>query len=416
MGWARGSAAATALLLVATTGCVSRDATPSLSTQAVAASSTTTTTKPKSTTTTTKPKSPAEGVLVKPGSSIQGAVDSHPAGTTFVLGSGVHRRQTVVPKAKNVFVGEPGAVMDGEGVADYAFLGKGADDVVIRGLVIERYATPLRDGTIMSKGGSQDWVVEDNEIRYNDAIGIKATSGWRILDNYIHHNQQLGLGGSGSNILVQGNEIAYTNWEGLVHRRIGGGGSKWVHTTNLVVRNNYSHDNRGAGLHTDGNNLNTLYEGNRVVNNGFAGIKHEVSCDAVIRNNVAEGNGFGNDAWIAGAGILVMNSPNVEVYGNTVRNNNDGIGGIHADRDDKVERCPLDLRNFNVHHNTIVMQVGHTGIVSNTGSSAVYNSWNNRFDYNTYTLGSKNQYYKWDGTLTTKEWKQTGQDPNSTWK
>jgi parallel beta-helix repeat protein len=190
-----------------------------------------------------------------------------------------------------------------------------------------------------------------------------------------------------------------------------------VHSKNLVVRDNYSHDNQGPGLWTDGNNVNTLYEGNRVENNTGPGIKHEVSCDAVIRNNTVIGNGFRADAWVDGAGILVMNSPNVEVYGNVVRNNNDGIAGIHSTRSHSVDRrCEIDLKNFWVHDNTIEMKVGHTGVVWNVDQDLVKGPWNNRFDRNTYILGSGDKYYRWGPGITTAQWKAAGQDPNSTWK
>jgi parallel beta-helix repeat protein len=186
-----------------------------------------------------------------------------------------------------------------------------------------------------------------------------------------------------------------------------------------VVRNNYVHDNEGPGLWTDINNISTLYEGNRVTDNYGPGISHEISYDAVIRNNVVEGNGFGWTGWVDGAGILVANSPNVEIYGNTVRYNNDGIAGIHSIRDQvDAKYGPWELKNLWVHDNTIVMNVGQTGVVRQGGCvDAVWSpAWNNRFDYNTYTLGSGDEYYAWDPWYTTTaRWRSFSQDPNSIW-
>jgi parallel beta-helix repeat protein len=171
-------------------------------------------------------------------------------------------------------------------------------------------------------------------------------------------------------------------------------------------------------LWTDGHNLNVVYEGNRVVNNAGPGIKHEVSCDAVIRNNTVTGNGFSRTAWVDGAGILVLNSPNVEVFGNVVRNNNDGIAGIHSTRSHSTDGvCKIQLRDFWVHDNTIEMKVGHTGVVMNVDHDLVKGAWNNRFDRNTYILGSGDKYYRWgDSAISIDEWLAAGQDPNSTWK
>jgi len=362
----------------------------------------------------------AGAVAVAPGQSIQAAVDSHGAGTTFLIKAGVHRGQHVVPKDGDVFVGESGAVLSGEGSVQYAFSGMGADNVRIQGLVIERYVSPLQTGAIryVSGQGSQGWVIEGNEVRSNKGIGIQAGPLWQVLGNNVHHNGQLGMSGSGGEILVRGNEIAFNNTDGN-DPYWEAGGTKFVFTSQLVLRDNYVHDNKGPGLWCDINNIDVVYENNRVVNNAGPGIFHEVSYAAVIRNNVVEGNGFGFTGWIDGAGILVSDSPNVEVYGNTVRGNNDGIAAKQVSRPDAAvaNHGAWELRNLWVHDNVISMNVGHSGIVSNTGNGEVYSSWGNRFDKNTYTLGGNAKYYQWGGNeLSASQWKQAGQDPNGTWK
>ncbi len=355
-------------------------------------------------------------VTLFPGDSIQAAVDIYPEGTTFLIQAGVHRRQQVIPKNDDIFLGEPGAVLTGEDVAPYAFTGS-AVRVTIRGLVIEHYNPPLSEAPIASTSAGF-WVVENNEVRHNSHIGIEAGPHWVIRNNYIHHNGQLGMSGAGDGILVESNEIAFNNtaafdshWEA--------GGTKFVYTTNLVVRDNYVHENKGPGLWTDINNIYTLYEGNRVFDNFGPGIDHEISYQAVIRNNVVEGNGFGWTGWVDGAGILVANSPNVEVYGNQVRHNNDGIAGIHSIRDQAdANHGPWELKNLWVHDNVIVMTAGHTGIVRESSSDDPVWSpeWNNRFDYNTYTLGAGDNYYTWDPwIITTNQWRIFGQDAHSTW-
>jgi putative cell wall-binding protein len=53
------------------------------------------------------------GVRVEVGQSLQGVVDAHPPGTHFVIASGVHRLQSVVPRSGDRFTGEPGAVLNG---------------------------------------------------------------------------------------------------------------------------------------------------------------------------------------------------------------------------------------------------------------------------------------------------------------
>lgn len=55
----------------------------------------------------------ATTVAVPIGSDLQGLVNTNPPGTTFLIASGVHREQQVVPKDGNVFLGEDGAVLSG---------------------------------------------------------------------------------------------------------------------------------------------------------------------------------------------------------------------------------------------------------------------------------------------------------------
>jgi len=286
--------------------------------------------------------------------------------------------------------------------------------VTVQGLVIEGYVPPLQRGVVR---GARGWLVQGNEIRQNSGVGIAAGPGWQVRDNYVHHQGQLGMSASGDNILVEGNEIAFNNtdnidpyWEA--------GGTKFVYTVNLVVRGNHVHDNKGPGLWTDINNIHTLYESNRVTDNFGPGIFHEISYDAVIRNNLVEGNGFGYPDWIDGAGILVSNSPNVEISGNTVRYNNDGIAGKQVARADSAvaKYGSWELRNLWVHDNLVVMNTGQTGIVRSTQDPVWTPDWNNRFDYNTYTLGTGTSYYTWSFSLgNTGQWIAAGQDTHGTW-
>lgn len=60
------------------------------------------------------------GVRIGVGQNIQQVIESHPAGTRFVIGAGVHRGQSIVPRTGDVFIGEPGAVLNGAMVLDPA--------------------------------------------------------------------------------------------------------------------------------------------------------------------------------------------------------------------------------------------------------------------------------------------------------
>lgn len=351
-----------------------------------------------------------------PGESIQAAVNASPTGTTFTIAAGTHRRQSVIPKTGMTFVGEPGAVLDGELITAYAFNGRSqAARVTIRGLKITRYAPPKQDGAILGQDGkwkTQDWVVEDCEISYNQlagggGAGIKLGHGMTVRDNFLHHNDQYGISGAADGVLVVGNEISFNNWRNL-HRFPLAGGTKFVSTTGLVVRDNYVHDNHGSGIWTDIDNVGALIEGNRIERNLRQGVMHEIGGPIVIRNNVIRNNGLdpGLGNWLYGAGIMIAHSNGAEVYGNVVDGNFNGIVGIQQDRDDH------QLRDMWVHDNTIKMKRGYTGVGGGTTRFDPYKA-NNRFDRNTYELEGTKRYFKWKGgTLTDPQWRAVPQDRN----
>jgi parallel beta-helix repeat protein len=355
----------------------------------------------------------ATGVVVLPGMDIQSLVSSHPAGTVFVIKSGVHRGQRVVPKDGMVFVGEPGAILDGERVVDRAFSG-GASNVTLQGLIIENYVPGAQQSAVGQAGNN--WVVRDNEIRLISGIGLHAGqgSGWLVEGNYIHHNGQLGVASQGRNMVFVGNTIAFNNTEGYDPRWEAGGG-KFLHTTGLVLRDNHVHDNKGPGLWTDSNNVGCLYEGNLVERNTREGIFHEISYDCVIRNNTVRDNHK--------TGIWIAASSNVEVVGNVVTNNLEG--GISGSQDPRGSGSlgPYEIRNLNVHHNTITqLKVpsdsfwGWSGIQQQVNDPSIFISKGNLFHDNKWVIAAGiAKPFKWaDQRVTWDQWRTYGHDTNGT--
>ena len=106
----------------------------------------------------------------------------------------------------------------------FAF-GGNAQNVTVQNLVIEKYDPPIQDGAIQ---GGQGWTIQDNEVRLNYAVGIIVRDSSKIIGNYVHDNGQMGLGGSGDNILVQGNEIAKNGYWSGIDVLWEGGGFKYV--------------------------------------------------------------------------------------------------------------------------------------------------------------------------------------------
>ena len=290
----------------------------------------------------------------------------------------------------------------------YAFSGP-ARSVTIRGLTVEKYADVAGDGAIGGRAANgrqiAGWVVQDNVIKFNHGMGVRVGDGMQVLSNKIINNGQMGLGGSGDNILVAGNEIAYNNYAGYKYGWEAGG-CKFTFTKGLVVRDNFSHNNKGPGLWTDIENHDALYEHNRTTANQEAGILHEISYHAVIRDNTIEKDGFdgpGKDSPWHGGGLVITGSANVEVYGNTVTDCMNGIVGLQPDRKN-ASGDAYSLRDLYVHNNVITQDTGTAAgiLASRAFGNAVFASWGNRFSDNTFHLAnSQGKYFEWNNASET---------------
>jgi parallel beta-helix repeat protein len=290
-------------------------------------------------------------------------------------------------------------------VASQLFAG-GAQDVVVRNLVVEKFGSRLQRGAV-EPGGAAGWQVRNCEFRLNHGGGVGVDNGGRLADSSVHDNGQLGTGGNGAGAVFEHNEIARNNRLG-VDPEWEAGGTKWAFTNGLVVRGNWVHDNLGNGLWTDLDNVDTLYEDNLVERNEGAGLLHEVSFKATIRNNVLANNG--------GHGIFVMDSSDVEAYENRVAwNRGGGIGG----RQDKRVGGPeqWSLSRLWVHDNDVTMTSGTTGLYDWVGDGRVFDQ-DNRFDRNAYTTPSSPvAWWEWQGErIGAGRWKRYGQDVHGTFR
>jgi hypothetical protein len=289
------------------------------------------------------------------------------------------------------------------GMQQYAFYGS-ATGVQISNLTVEKYATYAQNGAIGGNSSCTGWVVNNVESRWNHGRGISLGSGSTISNSFIHHNGQLGISLYGTNSQALNNEIAWNNYAGFSAGWEAGGSKFWA-TTNLVVRSNYVHDNKGAGLWTDTNNVDTLYDSNTVINNLNDGIKHEVSYSAVIRNNIAKGNGNTSTTWLWNAQIEVQNSSDVEVYGNKVEVPSGGGNGIALINQNRGAGTlgPWVAANNYVHDNNVTHlgNNGASGLVDDTGGGAAVG---NRFDTDHYSVPSGDggkRHWQW---LTGMDW------------
>ena len=298
-------------------------------------------------------------------------------------------------------------------VLPYAFSGSGVNNITIQGIIIEKYATPANQGAVNGQGTS-GWLVQNNELRSNHGAGVRLGNSMQVLNNKINSNGLEGVNSANiSHSLVEGNEIAYNN-TAHYHPYWQGGATKFGSSSYITVRGNNVHHNFGKGIWADINCIYLTIENNTVTDNDHQGIQQEIGYDAIIRNNDVERNGFGNPGVLAGSGINVVSSPNVEIYGNRVVANMNGIVGRQYAKGSGTYG-PHEINNLYVHDNTIVMTSGQTGLLEWVNDTTYYTKRNNRFVHNTYYLNGLALPFWWaDTTRTAAEWKKYGQDVTGT--
>jgi Right handed beta helix region len=310
-------------------------------------------------------------------------------------------------------------------VAAFAFESM-ASSVLIRNVIIEKYASVAQKGAIQAQD-AVGWVVENCEVRLNSGAGIAAGTGSRIRGCNIHHNGQIGVTGAGRDVLVEYNQIWANNIRGF-SSGWEAGGVKLALADGVVFRGNHVRDNFGPGLWCDINCRNVLYESNVVERNHSDGIFHEISFNAVIRNNVVRHNGIANKRWFWGDDILIAASQDVEVYGNTLTVSPGSCGIVLIDQSRPFEGGygrtegggNYKTRNNKIHDNEMTFEGaacagGASDAKPGDDNFTIITDGNNLFDGNVYrvprTSGAPrfvwgHSIFDWDG------FRANGMEPN----
>jgi parallel beta-helix repeat protein len=319
------------------------------------------------------------GVAIGTEDDAQRVVDVHRAGTTYIVEAGIHLRNfSVRPKSGDSFCGEPGAVLDGGRSLQTAFSG-GATNVTLDSITVRDYNSAKQGAAIQPEPRASGWVVCNVSALHNAWAGLLVADGMRILGGHYNDNDQLGIGGNAATgILVDGLDDDPATLDGpelarnhTLHAGCAweAGGMKWD-VGQVTIRNAHVHDNDCKGLWADINAHGAVIEHNLIEHNRAEGIFYEISQDGVIRNNRVYRNGFGAPGWYWGGGITVYASFNVEVYGNRLSGNYNGITGIQQNRPDSTPPAHL-LDHYQVHDNLICATGGGghpTGVVADNGA------------------------------------------------
>jgi parallel beta-helix repeat protein len=362
------------------------------------------------------------GISVAPTTNLQTVIDANPINSTFCLQAGTFALTVAAtPKNGDIFwgAGIGSTILDGGNTTNRGITGSGTEagqtDVTVRNIRFTRFTdTGVQQGW--------RWTVTQNEFD-NNLTGVTPNAYGTLSFNLIHHNSQYGLANGGDNLLIDSNDIYANNTGNYCGGSCLGdaGGSKMVGSsagiTGLIWRNNKVHDNLGMGLWNDGNVRATI-EGNTVYENTEGGIFHEISWDAVIRNNILTNNAgaVAGQSCFWGAQIHVNNSSNVEIYRNTIISNN-GANGICAVSTTRSESSPYStaVANMSVHNNLVIMNAGaKSGLVWDPLKSA--ETTGNSFVANIYRVPNtaSGTYWSWPTAAadpaTWAQWQSAGQD------
>jgi hypothetical protein len=298
---------------------------------------------------------PADAVTVDPGvdSDLATKTKARPAGTTFWLAPGVHTLGTdqygqVQPKDGDVYLGAPGAVLDGRELNRFAFVGQ-AKNVTIASLTVRGFVPPQDQGVVNHDSGD-GWTIRDSTLERNKGAALMAGADQKLIGNCLRANGQYGMnayqpGNKISGLVVEGNEITDNNTEDWEIKSPGcgcSGGMKLWSVNGADIRGNWIHGNRGVAFWADTNNNDVLLEGNIIENNGGEAVFYETSYNLIMRNNVLRRNTIVSgkafavkkdtfpDATVylsesGGEPRLPARTDKIEIYGNLFEDNWSGI-------------------------------------------------------------------------------------------
>jgi len=371
-------------------------------------------------------------IIVYPADVLQDVVVRAAPGSTFLLKAGVHIGDRAFPKPGMTFIGEDGAILDGNGLRISAFASgslSGDDNVTIENLEIRNYWPGRNQGPISARNPGDEtnegkgWIVRNNNIHHNRGAGITVGRDMQIINNDIYSNGQIGITGSGSlsapmsDVLVENNRI-YNNNTTRQSYNFHSGGIKITYAERLQFLNNEVYDNWGINVHCDIRCNDVVIADNTIsydLPSGlFANIVYELSTDGVIRDNTLSTNTARSYRSINQI-LSVSNSDGVLVEGNEITSGNtrpfdefvkypEVAIAMTADDPDPSNRST-------VRNNTIINVSNNPTTVSSTGFAD--------FEGNTYRnegVGAEMVFYDTltgeDDNLTFAEWQAKGQDVN----
>ncbi len=199
-------------------------------------------------------------------------------------------------------------------------LSQAPDNLTFSNIQIAQFASQAQESPFGETASG--WTLNNCWIWGNHGNGLKLGDDPLVEDCRIYLNGQLGISFLfASNSEESFNDVYQNNFAGYNATWEAGGSKHWENTVGYFHDCNY-YDNYGFGMWTDDDNINILYELNRVFNNGRIGLDHEISFDCEIRHCWAVENGGSFEVAWWGTQILIQNSMNVWMHHNYARPRN----------------------------------------------------------------------------------------------
>jgi hypothetical protein len=247
---------------------------------------------------------------------------------TFWFAPGVHTLgksefDQIGPGNNSVFVGAPGAIIDGQNLNRYAFGGQGSN-VTLKYLEIRNFGDVGGNNNegVINHNPADNWTMEYLYAHHNAGAAIFLGSNNILRHSCLTFNGQYGFSmfkkmtsaeSAIKNITIDHNEISHNNtddWERRIPFCGCTGAGKFWDVQTADVTNNYIHNNKGVGVWADTDNIDFNISGNWIVDNDGEGIFYEISYNTSITGNYLKGNGFepGPQNQVPGGGIYLSSS------------------------------------------------------------------------------------------------------------
>ena len=264
-------------------------------------------------------------VYIFPGDPIQSVIEEYPPGTTFIIGHGIHRRQTFTPRDGDIFIGESGAILNGANlITEFVEFG---DMWIIEGQTQGGWASGECVPGFPRCGYGEDLFLDDVPLQHVGSRGEVGPGTWyfdydndRVFMGDDPTGRKVEVSASYSAIIAEGaRDVVIRN---LTIEKYAGPGQlgaiRGNDSVNWLVEYNTLRLNHGVGI-VIGDGM--IVRRNLVTRNGQMGVSG-MGNNALIEENEISFNNYASfdPGWEAG-GVKLVDTAGVIARRNYVHHN-----------------------------------------------------------------------------------------------